>query len=193
MKRLVSLCLLLACLCTFCVTGAAAEESEAIELRADNFLDYYELVLEDSVCKRDAKDKIKSVDAGSYVFVLKDEFRDRCEWEDDVTVGVKGKESYFRAKIDWETGEITPGRQADKDTAKALRKTLFHTELDTQVSGRGRIVVCKAILYVRNSSKIWMKGPVKSGTKSAKNPLYLGVWDVEITDVSGTLHLRPAP
>ena len=190
MKQLISLCLLIACICSLGVTGvyAAAEDRETIELTAENFFDYYELVQEDSVCKLDSKGKIQTVNPGPYVFVLKEEYQGRCEWKDeDVTVAVKGTESYCRVKIDGKTGEITLGKEADKDIAKALKKTIFHTELDGEVSGRERIVVCQPLLYYR-TNRVWMRGPVKPTNKIK---LYMGVWDVDVVSVSGTICLKP--
>ena len=248
MRKFVSLCLLIALVCSLCATGVSAsalsseellekygalidaieaddydaaadafdlffaapadeeeedeEEEEAgvetIELNADNFLDYYEWVyLKDGYVERNSSGKIKSLSAGRYAFVLKDEYKDRYSYESsEITVGVIAKlSSIYRAKINWETGAIKRGDKVSKDMKKAIKKDCSYAtaKLDTQVTGYDSIYVCHAHLFYLYSSsgyKWWFCD--YSAEAGGKTKYYIDTWKADVVNVSGTLVLNPA-
>ena len=170
-------------------------ESEAIELSPENFLDYYELVLSESYCERDSAGKIKSVSPGGYLFKLKEEFQDRYDWgkNEEITLGVKGKAYFHRARIDWETGEIKVSDEANSDVRKAMKKAGYYTlSLDTQVTGYDTIWACGSSLYHKEKiygHTYWTGFDAEPGNDYK---YYQEVWKIDVVNVDGTLYLTPA-
>ena len=176
------------------ISNSAEEkaEYEVIELTTENFYDYYDLVQEESYCERDSKGNIKWLEPGGYMFVLKEEYKSRCDWKDiDVTVGLTAKKSYYRAKINWDTGEIKLGDKASDDVRKAINKQLsfLSTKLDTQISVQYASSICGVNIYYRDpDNKAWVVGSAKPGNKIK---YYVNTWKINLESVEGTLYLKP--
>ncbi len=247
MRKLVSICLLIALICSLCATGVSSfalseeellekygplidaleagdvdsatneffallpseedepddsenAEAETIELTVDNFYDYYELCyVPGTDFSRDSKGNITSIWPGQYEFVLKDEYRDRYSYDNfennGITLGIVAKESsIYRAKIDWETGEVKHGDKVSKSVRKDIRKDCKYSvaKIDKQITGYDSFYVCQAnffYLYKSSGFKWWSNGWPEAGDN---NKYYIDTWKVEVVNVSGTLILDPA-
>lgn len=230
MKKLVSLCLLIALVCSLCATGVSAsalspeelyekyatiidaleaeefstaykevsdmipiEAYEAVEITKENFYDYFEIGPGESNIERYSSGKIKSVSPGGLRVLLKEELWDRLDWQNSsLHLRVKGSKDFARAKIDWETGEITVSDKKDSDVKKALKKLGWvETKLDESIDGTFSwwSVGWDSFYYKDPQYKYWNNGQAESG-KDVK--YYQAVYsNVEVEEVSGTLYLAP--
>ena len=230
MKKFVSLCLLIALVCSLCATGVSAaalspeelyekyatiidaleaedystaykevrdmiplEAFEAVEITKDNFFDYYEIVKDEPTIERDSSGKIKSVTPGNFLISLKEEYWDRLYGDrSSIKVRVKADKSFARAKIDWETGEITVSSKTDSDVKKALKKLEWvETKLDSSLDSvfSWWSVGWNTFYYKDSQYKYWTTGEAKPGLDVK---YYQAVYsNVEVSEVSGTLYLAP--
>ena len=167
---------------------------ETIELTTENFFDYFGLVQDDYGYDRDSSGKIKSIYPGGYSIKLKEEYRERYDWskDEEITLGIKAKAYFHRAKINWETGEVTVSEKADKDVRKAIKKQGEELTLDTQITGWNSFYIYGSSFYHKEKfygSTYWGGWNAEPGNDYK---YYQEVWKVDVVAVSGTLYLTPA-
>ena len=228
MKKLVSLCLLIALICSLCATGASAAalspaelyekyapildaleaedydaaldeiwgimpavEYEEVVITPKNIFEYYEVVTEEPYIERDSTGAITYIWPGNYLLRIKEDYKDRVDWEQSmVTVGVTAKKTLYRAKIDWETGELKLGDKIDSDLRKNLKKSgLLETKLDTTQSGSYSIYLGGDGFYFKHPEyKSWWRSSITPDLKKAKT--YVATFsDLEIVRTEGSLFI----
>ena len=168
-----------------------ATEFEEITLTAENFFDYFEIATEEPSIERNSDGSIKQIYPGWLALKLKEDFVNRLDWENStLTVGITAKKDLYRAKIDWETGEVTLSGKSDSDVKKAVKKLdWFEPKVDVQVS---EIYYS----YYLSGDGFWFKHPTYKGWSSGfaepdlKAKYYQVVYrDIELVSVEGTLFL----
>lgn len=234
MKKLVSVCLLIALVCSLCATGvfasalspeelyekyapvidaleaedydAAVEaidalqpvvEYEAVEITPENFFDYFEIQQGEArkVTMRDGEERILP---GGLEVVMKEGVRERLNRKDStLTIGVKAKKDFYRAKIDAETGEVKLGDKMDSKDKKALKKSAswWESKVDTQIEvfyGDGYYnywLDSDSFWYKDKQYNYWTNEPAQLGSKTK---YYQVVYrDIELVNAAGTLYLAP--
>lgn len=167
-------------------------EFEEVVLTEENFFDYFEIVSGDPYIERYAGGSIKTIYPGGLELRIKEDFAKRLDWENStLSVGITAKKDLYRAKIDFETGEITLADSSDSDVKKALRKSVswFESKVDTHVDG----VYSQ---YFLANDPFWYKDPTYKdwwGIEAApgvKAKYYQVVYrDIELVNLEGTLIL----
>ena len=229
MKKLVSVVLLIALVCSLCATGVFASalspeelyekyapvidaleagdfnaaneavrdmrppvEYEAVEITLENVNDYFEFGTRASDITRYSDGTIKSVWANNAGILMKEDIRSRIDWDNShVELKITGKQSLYRAKIDFETGEITLGDKMDSSDQKALKKAgMFEPDLNETVSGIYSGYYFSGSFYYKHPEyKGWWMGGAEPGVKTK---YYTAVAsDLEFVSASGTLYLAP--
>lgn len=234
MKRILSLILLLATVCSLCVfapsaaalSGEEAEalcekyapiidaleagdysaaldavwemkppvEYEAVEITPENFFDYFEIQQAEPEIYRYADGSIKRIWPGSLVIVMKEDVQKRVNWTDSkLKATVKGKYTLYRAKVDFETGEITLGDKMDSKTKKEFKKqaSWFDLNFSRDVEGVfSRWHIGDGFCYKEPKYKYWTIGYAEPGVKTKYYQPVAS--DIEVSKASGTLYLAPA-
>ncbi len=168
-------------------------EYEAVELTPENFYDYFEIGPGETNIERKSSGKIKSITPAGLRVTLKEEFWDRLDWDNSTLhLRVKASKNFARAKIDWETGEVSVSSKNDSDVKKALKKTGWvETKLDNTIdSVFSWWSAGWDLFYFKDSQyKYWTNGAAEPG-KDVK--YYQAVYsNIEVSEVSGTLYLAP--
>lgn len=168
-----------------------ATEYEEVVLTPENLLEYFDITTGEPQIDRDSSGKIKSIWPGGLLLVMKEDVSSRLNWEaSSLVVGIKAKKDMYRAKIDWETGEITLSDKKDSDVKKAVKKLdWFESKVDEQIDG-------VYYQYYITSDPFWYKHPVYKGWSSGYaepdlNTKYYQVvyTDIELVNVEGSLFL----
>ena len=169
-------------------------EYEAVEITTENFLDYFEIQQMDPRIERYADGSIKRVWPGSAGVAMKEGIAERVNWKDSkLKVSVKGKYTLYRAKIDFETGEITLGDKMDSKTKKEFKKQVSWFDLDFTEQIEAVFSYWYfggSFCYKDPEYKYWTMNAAEPGVK-AKYYQPVGS-DIEISKASGTLYLAPA-
>ena len=166
-------------------------EYEEVALTVENFFDYFEIVTADPYIERDSAGVIKTVYPGGLQLRMKEDFAKRLDWENStLSVGITAKKDMYRAKIDFETGEITLGDSSDSDVKKAVKKLdWFESKVDTHVDGVYSLytVANDPFWYKDPTYKYWNSGWAEPGVKAK---YYQVVYrDIELVNLEGTLFL----
>lgn len=169
-------------------------EFEPVEITPENVYDYFEIGLDNPRIERFSDGSIKEIWPGSVYLALKEDFTRRLDWENsNINVTVKGKKALYRAKIDWETGEVTLGDKMDSKVKKDMKKHFdwfqFNIEEQIQEIFSKYYFAGDAFIYKDPKDKYWTMNPAVPGLDAK---YYQSVYsDVEITAASGTLYLAP--
>ena len=166
-------------------------EYEEVVLTEENFFDYFEIVTAEPYIERDSAGVIKTVYPGGLQLRMKEDFAKRLDWENStLSVGITAKKDMYRAKIDFETGEITLGDSSDSDVKKAVKKLdWFESKVDTHVDGVYSLytVANDPFWYKHPTYKSWSSGWAEPGVKTK---YYQVVYrDIELVNLEGTLFL----
>ena len=166
-----------------------AAEYEEVVLTPENLFDYYDLVNDEPYIERDSTGAITYIWPGNLLLRIKEEYQGRIDFEQSmVTVGVTAKRTLYRAKVDWETGEITLGDKIDSDLRKQMKKSgLFEPTLDTSESGNYSIYLGGDGFYFKHPEyKTWWRSSLTPDLKKAK--AYVAEFsDLEVVRVEGSL------
>ena len=172
-------------------------EYEAVEITPENFFDYFEIQQGEAqkVTMRDGEERILP---GGLEVVMKEGVRERLNRKDStLTIGVKAKKDFYRAKIDAETGEVKLGDKMDSKDKKALKKSAswWESKVDTQIEvfyGDGYFnswLDSDAFWYKDKQYNYWTNEPAQLGSKTK---YYQVVYrDIELVNAVGTLYLAP--
>lgn len=167
-----------------------AREFEEVAITPENFFDYYEESVYADFVERDADGNITSIYPGDVIYVLKDEYLEKVDFEKStVTIGVTGEFTLTRVKIDWESGERTLGDKAEKAIRSAAKKYAgFDSSISVQASGAGTIYLNTGrCFYGFSSSTLKRAGNAVPGEKLK---YYEAVPSgLELVSVEGTLYL----
>ena len=234
MKKLVSVCLLIALVCSLCATGVFAsalspeelyekyapvidaleaedygvalkaidelynaQEFEVVEITPENFFDYFEIQQGEARRVNMVSGEERILPGGLEV-VMKEGVRERLNWkESTLTIGVKAKKDFYRAKIDAETGEVKLGDKMDSKDKKALKKSAswWESKVDTQLEifyegGYFNSWLDSDSFWYKNKQyNYWTNEPAQLGSKTK---YYQVVYrDIELVNAVGTLYLAP--
>ena len=172
-----------------------AAEYEEVVLTEENFFDYFEIVPGDPYIEKTSSGEIKSIYPGGLYLALKEEFVDRLDWENSgFSVGVTAKKDLYRAKINWETGEITLGSEPDADVKKAVKKLdWFEPKVDTRVDESETVyysyyIDADSFYFKHPKYKAWNSGMAEPDLDTK---YYQVVYrDLEISGVEGSLFIK---
>ena len=164
-------------------------EFEEVVLTEGNFFDYFEIVTGDPYIERYAGGSVKTIRPGGLELRMKEDFAKRLDRENStLSVGITAKKDLYRAKIDFETGEITLAESSDSDVKKAVR-TWFESKVDTHVDGvySRHTLAYDEFWYKDPRDKDWYSGSAEPGVKTK---YYQVVYrDIELVNLEGTLFL----
>ncbi len=229
MKKLVSVILLIALVCSLCATGVFASalspeelyekyapvidaleagdydaayeavwdmrppvEYEAVEITLENVNDYFEFGTRASDITRYSDGTIKSVWPENMGVRMKEGIPARVDWDNShVDLTVTGKQTLYRAKVNFETGEITLGDKMDSKDRKELKKIgMFDPDLNETLSGIYSGYYFGGSFYYKHPEyKGWWMGSAEPGVKTKYYAPVLS--DLEFASASGTLYLVP--
>lgn len=229
MKKLVSVVLLIALVCSLCATGVSASalspeelyekyapvidaleagdfsaaykavrdmrppvEFETVEITLENVNDYFEFASMGDNISRYSDGSIKEIWPGSTGLKMKEGIPARIDWDNShVELKITGKQSLYRAKVDFETGEITLGDKMDSSDRKELKKSgMFDPDLDETISGIYSSYYFGGSFYYKHPEyKSWWMGSAEPGVKTKYYQAVAS--DLEFVSASGTLYLIP--
>ena len=167
-------------------------EFEEVVLTEENFYDYFEIVTAEPYIQRYAGGSVKKIYPGGLELWPKVDIIGRLDWENStLSVGITANKDLYRAKIDFETGEITLADSSDSDVKKALRKSVswFESKVDTHVDGvqPWYSLANDDFWYQDPAYKDWCCGSAEPGVKAK---YYQVVYrDIELVNLEGTLIL----
>ncbi len=170
-------------------------EYEEVVLTPENFYDYFEIEVAEPNIERSSSGEIKTIFPGSLYVRVKEDCYDVLDWENShVVFGVTAKKDLYRAKIDWETGEITLGSEPDADAKKAVKKLdWFEPKVDQQIDMSETIYSS----YYIDGDAFWFKHPEYKGWSNGwaepgmKTKFYQVVYrDIELVNLEGSLFIK---
>ena len=170
-------------------------EYEEIVLTPENFFDYFEIVVAEPNIDRASSGEIKTIFPGNLYVRVKEELSEKLDWQNShVVFGVSAKKDLYRAKIDWETGEITLGSEPDADAKKAVKKLDWFEPKVDQLIDMSEMFYSS---YYIDGDAFWFKHPEYKGWSNGwaepgmKTKFYQVVYrDIEVVSVEGSLFLK---
>ena len=178
-------------------------EYEEVKLTEENFFDYFEVTTSDPQIERRASGEIKYIYPGSLAVIMKEEYYMRLDWENSTaSLKVQAKKTPYRAKINFETGEINLGDKASDDVKKEIKNLEWY---DSKVNASVDLSTGKGGFYssyhldgngffykVKESGwSYWSSGFARPGIDTKYYQIVYS--DCKVSDVKGTLYLAPAP
>ena len=178
-----------------------APEIEEVTITKDNFLDYYEVVLQEANNEKDAAGNIVTLylyPQSDLVYGLKEEYKDRLVWEGShVEIGVTGTHNLRKLEsVDWQSGEYVLSDVLYDDVRQSVweqfsQSSIYSEYFSTTANGTDIIYVNSmdflfGAVYWHPQFGSWWHVDITPDVMD--NDIYVPVLDdVEIVRAEGTL------
>ncbi len=173
---------------------------QEVEITADNFFDYYDIVYDENNIERDSDGKITEIKKwdNNFRFILKDKYSLDPDKDNKIVIGVTGDYDLKKIEeVDFQTGEITLGEDAfDEYKDEIIESAKGWTDEDSTTLS----VSCEGSMELsfNNTPKVsgarWKKDEDRWRQYYEITPddyegyVFVPV-DIQITRAEGTLHI----